>query len=53
MVDGSMLSSMTEDRALQLTGLQVESSLKLMKLISQLEPAVMNTNGSTCPALLP
>ena len=44
-VDGPMLLSLAEDRLLQLTGLKVESSLKIFDLISQLEPINTNTNG--------
>lgn len=44
-----MLLSLTEDRLLQLTGLKVESSLKLFDLISQLEPTRTNANGWAGP----
>ena len=51
MVDGSMLLSLTEDDILPLAGLEEKSALKILELISQLEPVGMNTNGSPASLL--
>lgn len=45
MVDGPMLLLLTEDRILQLAGLEEESALNISILINQLKPVGMSTNG--------
>lgn len=51
MVDGPMLLLLTKDRILQLTGMKVGPTLKIMDLISQLKPTRTSTNGSARPGL--